>query len=64
MLQSVAQRFASDLQQVDRLMRGHKARRELVIKLHRKAEVGAVLLTAGLQRRAQARLGQLQAEGG
>ncbi|MNP36361.1 hypothetical protein D3C76_1297450 [compost metagenome] len=64
MLQRVAQRFAGDLQQMDGLVRGHKPRRQLVVQRHGKAESGAELLATGLQRGPQARLRQLQAEGG
>ncbi|SSW84248.1 Uncharacterised protein [Klebsiella pneumoniae] len=46
------------------LMGGDKARRQLVIQLHREPQPGAKFVTAGFQRRAQARLGQLQTEGG
>lgn len=64
MLEHVAQGFAGNLQQVDRLVRGDKTRWQLVIQLHREAQPGAKLLTAGFQRRAQPRLGELQTEGG
>ncbi len=64
MLEHVAQGFTGNLQQMDRLVRGNKTRWQLVIQFHREAQPGTKLLTAGLQRRAQPRLGELQTEGG
>ena len=64
MFKHVAQRFTGDLQYMYGLVGGDKPRRQLVVQLHREPQPGAKFVTAGLQRRTQARLGQLQTEGG
>ncbi len=64
MLEGIAQGLAGDLQQVYCLVGRNKTRRQLIVEPDVKAEMGAVLLAAGLQRGPQAGFSELQAEGG